>query len=266
VALSPEDRAKAPTAYDAIVLSIAAYEASPEVNAFTSKYDYYLMGMAALTKQGLILFKSKGKCGNCHVLDPEPNGEPPLLTDYTFDNLGLSRNPENPFYWSSFNPLGLDWVDRGLGGFLDSRSDYQPFAGANMGKQKVPTLRNVDLRPEPSFVKAYGHNGYFKSLWSIVHFYNTRDVLPRCVNPFTAEAAALLQGCWPEPEIGANINSKELGKLNMTADQEDAIVAFLKTLSDGYVPDSVQNAGTEEGNAKGQAGLTFLPAINNNSR
>jgi len=26
-------------------------------------------------------------------------------------------------------------------------------------------------------VKAYGHNGYFTSLKSIVHFYNTRDVV-----------------------------------------------------------------------------------------
>jgi cytochrome c peroxidase len=41
---------------------------------------------------------------------------------------------------------------------------------------QVPTLRNVDKRPYPTFVKAYAHDGYFKSLKSIVHFYNTRDV------------------------------------------------------------------------------------------
>ena len=45
-----------------------------------------------------------------------------------------------------------------------------------MGKHKVPTLRNVDLRPSQEVVKAYGHNGYFKILEGIVHFYNTRDV------------------------------------------------------------------------------------------
>jgi cytochrome c peroxidase len=51
----------------------------------------------------------------------------------------------------------------------------------------VPTLRNVDKRPDPGFVKAYGHNGYFTSLKAIVHFCNTRDVLPRC-QPHDANA------------------------------------------------------------------------------
>jgi cytochrome c peroxidase len=51
-------------------------------------------------------------------------------------------------------------------------SVYEP----EHGKFKIPTLRNVDKRPNTSFVKAYGHNGYFKSLEDIVHFYNTRDV------------------------------------------------------------------------------------------
>src|SRR5665811_1893190 len=66
--------------------------------------------------------------------------------------------------------------DPGLGGFLASVPDYAQYADANLGKHKVPTLRNVDKRPYLGFVKAYGHNGYFKSLKEIVHFYNTRDV------------------------------------------------------------------------------------------
>ncbi|UFS62395.1 hypothetical protein LOH54_12175 [Sulfurimonas sp. HSL-3221] len=228
-------------AFDAIALSIAAYEASNEVNAFTSKYDYYLQGMAELTKEerkGLDLFKGKGKCANCHVLNAGADGTPPLLTDYTFDNLGVPRNPENPFYTqdAQYNPLGYAWTDRGLGEFLATRLDYAAFAAANEGKQKVPTLRNVDKRPDALFVKAYTHNGYFKSLKSIVHFYNTRDVLPRCENAMTTEADALAQGCWPAPEVPENINTKELGDLHLTGEQEDAIVVFLKTLSDGYQP------------------------------
>jgi cytochrome c peroxidase len=225
--------------------------------------------MATLSKQemqGLNLFKSKGKCANCHVLDPGPNGEPPLFTDFTFDNLGLPRNPDNPFYSSSFNPLGSAWVDEGLGGFLGSRFDYQQFAGENLGKHKVPTLRNVDLRPDPLFVKAYGHNGYFKSLESLVHFYNTRDTLPRCVDPFTAELTALSLGCWPEPEIGVNVNTKELGKLNLTADQEAAIVAFLKTLSDGYVPEPFQGTNAAQREGAAQPGRILLPLISNDPR
>ncbi len=135
-------------AYDCVGLSVAAYEGSPEVNQYSSKYDAYLAGTVKLTKQekdGLNLFRGKGKCANCHVLDPGPNGEPPLFTDFTYDNLGVPRNPDNPFYSEpDFNPAGFAWIDLGLGGFLASRADYQQFAAANNGKQKVPTLRNVD--------------------------------------------------------------------------------------------------------------------------
>ena len=234
------DPSKVDTAFDNIARSIAAFEASPESNAFTSKYDYYLKGEARLTKEekkGLNLFKSKGKCANCHTLDPGPNGEPPLLTDFTYDNVGVPRNPVNPFYTQTdFNPLGDRWIDLGLGEFLASRVDYQDFAEANVGKQKVPTLRNVDKRPDEGFIKAYTHNGYFKSLKGIVHFYNTRDVKPICADPFTTEAEALAQNCWPAPEVPMNVNTDEVGNLHLTEDQEDAIVAFLKTLSDGYQP------------------------------
>jgi len=189
-------------------------------------------------KKGLNLFKSKGKCANCHILDPGPNGEPPLLTDFTFDNLGVPRNPENPWYTMppEFNPDGMNWIDKGLGGFLATRLDYQQFAPENYGKQKVPTLRNVDKRPSPVFVKAYAHNGYFKTLKQIVHFYSTRDVKPTCPDPFTTVEDALAQDCWPAPEVPVNVNTKELGNLNLTDAQEDAIVAFMRTLSDGYLP------------------------------
>ena len=232
------DTANVSAAYDCVGLSVAAYEGSPEVNQYSSKYDAFLAGDVDLTKEekkGLNLFKSKGKCANCHVLDPGPNGEPPLLTDFTFDNLGVPRNPDNPFYSEpDFNPLGFSWIDLGLGDFLDSRVDYQQFAAENYGKQKVPTLRNVDKRPSPDFVKAYAHNGYFKTLKQIVHFYNTRDAKPACLNIFTRVEDALAQDCWPAPEVAANVNTKELGNLNLTDAQEDAIVAFMRTLSDGY--------------------------------
>jgi cytochrome c peroxidase len=232
------DPANVSAAYDCVGFSVAAYEGSTEVNQFTSKYDAYLAGQADLTKeekQGLNLFKGKGKCANCHVLDLGPNGEPPLLTDFTYDNLGVPRNPDNPFYSEpAFNPMGFAWIDLGLGGFLASRMDYQQYAAANNGKMKVPTLRNVD-KWDPILgdkVKAYSHNGYFKSLWQIVHFYNTRDAKLPCVDAFTPIEDALAQGCWPVPEVPVNVNTKELGNLHLTRTQEDDIVAFLKTLSD----------------------------------
>ena len=127
---------------------------------------------------GAPLFEAdRAKCADCHV--------PPLFTDFTYDNIGVPRNPQNPFYFEpEWNPDGLLWVDEGLGGFL--RSVGEPYE-SELGKQKVPTLRNVDKRPGPGFVKAYGHNGYFKSLKGIVNFYNTRDVKPVCPDPFTTE-------------------------------------------------------------------------------
>ena len=41
-------------------------------------------------------------------------------------------------------------------------------------------------------------------------------------------------GCWPVAEISVNVNTDELGNLSLSPGEEDAVVAFLKTLSDGY--------------------------------
>lgn len=212
--------------YEKIGRSIAAYERSSAVNPFSSKYDYYLAGSVNLTDQealGLELFNrsDKGNCAACHPSTPGPGGAPPLFTDFTYDNLGLPKNPANPFYSAprKWNPAGIDWVDPGLGGFLKAAGYPEEVYEAQWGKQKVPTLRNVDLRPSADFVKAFGHNGVFKRLEDIVHFYNTRDVEE-----------------WPEPEVPENVNTDELGDLGLTPDEEAAIIAFLKTLSDGFSP------------------------------
>jgi cytochrome c peroxidase len=203
--------------YECIGRAIAAYERSKEVTQFTSKYDYWLKGQARLTGQeqnGLELFNGKAKCANCHVA--------PNFTDFTYDNLGVPRNPSNPFYYEpAWNPAGAAWVDTGLGGFLKAAGYPEAVSMAEWGKHKVPTLRNVDLRPTRNFVKAYSHNGYFKSLEEIVHFYNTRDV----------SGAG-----WPLPEVALNINTAEMGNLGLNHGEELAIVAFLSTLSDGYMP------------------------------
>ncbi len=103
-----------------------------------------------------------------------------------------------------------------------------------LGKEKVPTLRNVDLRPTKNFIKAYGHNGYFKSLEEIVHFYNTRDVLPSCATMPAWSKTPIGKVCWDPPEYAGNMNTTEVGNLGLTPADEKAIVAFLKTLSDGY--------------------------------
>jgi cytochrome c peroxidase len=133
--------------YDRIGLAIAAYEDSSEVNQFSSKYDAFLAGTVDLTEHeawGLELFEGKAFCSACHPSSVGPEGEPPLFTDFTFDNLGVPKNPQNPFY-------DMDTV------LLD-----------------------------------YG--------------------------------------------TPINVNTDELGDLGLTDEEEDAIVAFMETLSDGYLP------------------------------
>jgi cytochrome c peroxidase len=227
--------------YVKIARSIAAFERSVEVNPFNSKFDdfwhnanskgldvesidepnwkkYRKLGLEDEELKGLMLFNTKGLCAECHVLT-SVNGKPPVFTDFTYDNLGVPRNPDNPFYSmdKKWNPDGKKWIDKGLGGYLEGTEKYKKYAAENYGKQKVPTLRNLDLRPSEGFVKAFMHNGFFKTLKEVVNFYNTRDV----------DGAE-----WAPPEVSENVNVDELGDLGLTPEEEDAIVLFMKTLSD----------------------------------
>jgi len=225
IVLSATDRATVDREYDNIAYVIAAFEASAESNQFTSKFDAWKRGLTSLTKEevkGWSLFQGKGRCAACHPA----RGEYPGFTDFTYDNLGVPRNPANPATLA--NPA---FVDVGLGGFL-AQMPWFADPAPQMGKHKVPTLRNVDLRPSPNEIKAYMHNGVFKSLEEVVHFYNTRDVLPACES---LAAPVFGVNCWPAPEYALNVNRDELGNLGLSLDEELALVAFLRTLSDGYL-------------------------------
>ena len=251
VHLSPLDRGRAAATFDQMAQSIAGYEASAEVTPFSSKYDAVQGGKAKFTAQeqaGYALFRGKARCNECHR-DGGP-GEEPMFTDFTASNIGTPANPRLPYYAENrpdaqgyaANPAGRSYVDGGVGVFLaggavlsrpsavDARWADQ--AAGNQGRVRVPTLRNVDKRPYPAFVKAYGHNGYFTSLKAIVHYYNTRDALPRCKANDPGEGKT----CWPAPETTQNMNTSKMGRLGLTDAEEDAIVAFMKTLSDGFTP------------------------------
>ncbi len=215
-------------AYDQVADAIAAFEMTDELNRFSSKYDKYLAGEVSLTKEekrGLKLFNNpkKGNCAACHPSTVGPYTDKPLFTDFTYDNLGVPSNlgmlgdsselmNYYPFYYPpiapNFNPDGLNFVDYGLGGIVMIPDE--------MGKMKVPTLRNVAI------TSPYMHNGAFMTLKEVVHFYNTRDVP---------------DNGWPAPEVNMNVNTEELGDLGLTDGQEDAIVAFMETLTDGYEDD-----------------------------
>jgi cytochrome c peroxidase len=198
-------------AFRAMASAVAAFQRTHRFAPFDSKFDRYLAGEVELTAQelrGLKLFEAedKGNCAACHPTTGD-DGLPPLFTDFTYDNLGVPRNPANPFYTlgEDLNPAGAAWVDVGLAQTVDDP--------AEIGKFRVPTLRNVAL------TAPYMHNGVFNTLFEVVAFYNSRDVAP-----------------WPEPEVAANVNTEELGDLGLTNGEMEDIVAFMRTLSDGYAP------------------------------
>jgi cytochrome c peroxidase len=251
VHLNDVDRGRVGATFDQMAQSIAGYEASAEVTNFSSKFDAVLAGKVQFTTQerlGYDLFRGKAQCNACHR-DGGP-GEDPLFTDFTASNIGIPRNLRLGFYAEdqpdvlgyAANPAGPSFVDGGVGSFLanghplsepsaiDAR--WLKLIPDNNGRFQVPTLRNVDKRPYPEFVRAYGHNGYFKSLKSIVHFYNTRDVLPRCGSDGAGEGTT----CWPAPESTDNLNTKRVGRLGLSEAEEDALVSFLQTLTDGFMP------------------------------
>lgn len=199
------------SAFRNMALAITAYESTTELRPFSSKYDHWLRGDADLTEselRGLNIFESedKGNCITCHPSRISDNGSFPLFTDYSYDNLGVPPNPENPFYYLSLelNPDGLAFVDLGLGVTVNDPAEN--------GKFRVPTMRNVAV------TGPYMHNGVFKTLFQIIAFYNTRDI-----------------GSWPAPEVPENVNKEELGDLRLTNQELEDLVAFLNTLTDGWV-------------------------------
>jgi cytochrome c peroxidase len=206
----PEALMSPASAYNTMADAIAAYERTPEVNPFSSKYDHWLRGKAEFTEQeqrGFALFvaEDKGNCAACHPNTSTLDNIPALFTDFTYDNLGTPKNPENPYYAlpPEINPDGYDYVDLGLGITVNDPAEN--------GKFRVPTLRNIAI------TSPYMHNGVFKTLFSVMAFYNTRDVAD-----------------WPDPEVPENVNMDELGNLGLTNQELEDIVAFLNTLTDGW--------------------------------
>ncbi len=192
-------------AYDAVADSIALFEMSPVFAPFNSKYDKYLAGKETLTdmeQEGLKLFEGKAMCSACHPAITD-NGSRPLFTDFSYDNLGV---PVNNVLRSA---NGVSDIDNGLGKEVNDPSLNGAF--------KVSTLRNIAV------TGPYMHNGVFKDLKTVVHFYNTRDT--GGINPETSNP-------WEPGEVDATKNISELGNLGLTDHEEDAIVAFLDTLTD----------------------------------
>jgi cytochrome c peroxidase len=215
----------------AVIFALAQYEKlDPDFRPFDSKYDRFLQGRARLAPaelRGLALFNraDKGNCAACHPSGRGPNGELPLFTDFSYDNLGVPRNAgipatQDPAYFD----LGLCGPDRTD---LNERRDL-------CGAFKVPTLRNVATR------KVFFHNGRFGTLTDALRFYVRRDVSPGEFYPIDSSGAVRKFDDLP-PDLAPNVNTAEvpydrrMGEASRLSEAEiDDLEAFLNTLTDGY--------------------------------
>jgi cytochrome c peroxidase len=242
-------------AYNNIALSISAFEKSKQLNRFSSKFDAFrkeqekkkvdVSTITVLTApqvrtrvfspeevEGLALFNSLpeeggGGCFQCHPVPAlgAPEAES-VFTDFSYDNLGIPVN-EAIAGLQGVDPIANPLpADEGLGAGDSTGEQYRILNAAYVaagngaldqitfeeqkGKFKVSSLRNV-ARTAP-----YGHNGFFPTLYDIVHFYNVRDV----------------DNIWGTPEVDVNVNGAELGDLGLTFAEEQKIVLFLETLTD----------------------------------
>ncbi len=194
--------------------AIAAFERTPELAPFSSKYDRYLRHEVALTaaeQRGLAIFEdpAKGNCATCHPSRPGADGTPPMFTDFGYANLGIPKYGNSRFYeqGAAANPEGAAYIDHGL---MTTVKDP-----AQDGKFRTPTLRNI-ARTAP-----YGHNGYFENLQYMLDFLNTRDT--RSPDPHVKP--------WAAPEVAANVEPK-IGHLGLSAAEVEDLEVFLETLTD----------------------------------
>jgi cytochrome c peroxidase len=158
IALSPADRTIANNVFDHWGNSLDQYEASPDVSAFSSKFDAFLLAESTATSKGgskkgtvtltademagLALFDGKGNCNSCHVdgrgttsTNLAPGFSPdhskvadvaPKFTCFGSANEGLPLNPRDAIYYQTTpdfygftaNPSGFAFRDLGMGSFL----------------------------------------------------------------------------------------------------------------------------------------------------
>lgn len=256
---------KADLEFKRIAVAISAFEHSPEMNSFSSLRDIALANDADgkfplddFTDEenlGHSLFYNNvanggAGCANCHNSGPNPfivflppdflpqqnplaRGEEAdqIYSDSSFHNIGLPPNPRAAHFDANNPDLGL----AGFTGVVGHEGDF-----------RTPTLRNTDMRKHRFFTRAYMHNGYFKSLEQVVHFYNTAAIKPTCQMSGASAAQAIANNCWPLPETPSVLPLTGLvGDLGLTTQEEAALVSYLKTLTDTEVVDRPRpyNAG-----------------------
>jgi cytochrome c peroxidase len=216
------------------MFAVARYQVEDvSFHPYTSKYDYWLEGKARLSEselRGLQLFNDpdKANCAGCHTSAPTLDGLPPLFTDHQYEALGAPRNAALESNRDS------NYFDLGVcGPHRTDIAEQTQYCGMFL----TPSLRNTATR------RAFFHNGVFTSLEQVLDFYNFRDTNPEKVFPRAADGTAQKYDDLPA-RYQANVDvsdppfDRHLGDTPaMTTKDEADIIAFLKTLTDGYQPE-----------------------------
>ncbi|MBP7769753.1 MAG: c-type cytochrome [Aliarcobacter sp.] len=198
-------------AYEALTQVIASFERTDEFSPFDSKYDKYIKGEYDLTPledlgKSLFFSNNNNSCATCHVLKGEDK-EKETFTNYEYHNIGTPANQE----LRAKN--GVKQIDEGLLA-NPAVNDIK-----ELGKYKTPTLRNVAV------TAPYMHNGVFKDLKTVVEFYDKYNNKTRTINNETKKV-------WDEPEVKDSISLEELKAQKMSDRKIEALVAFMKLLTD----------------------------------
>ena len=216
------------------MFAVARYQVEePSFHPYTSKYDYWLEGRARLSEselRGLQLFNDpdKANCAGCHTSAPTRDNLPPLFTDHQYEALGA---PRNATLAGNRDP---DHFDLGVCG--PQRTDI-PEQTQYCGMFLTPTLRNTATR------HAFFHNGVFSTLEQVLDFYNFRDTNPEKIFPRAADGTVRKYDDLPQ-KYHANVDvtdppfDRHPGDKPAMSEQDEAdIIAFLRTLTDGYAPE-----------------------------
>ena len=252
--------ADATTAFSNAANALQAYQMEDvSFHPFSSKYDLYAGNKIGGTltpaeTRGMTVFTdpATGNCASCHYQGTSFGGSAALFTDYSYEAIGVPRNPAIPA-----NQVA-SYYDMGICGPL--RTDHLPAStgAANRfcGMIKAPTLRNVATR------STFFHNGVMHSLEQVIRFYNTRDTNPEIWYPTVGGTALAKPGAnfptyglittqytggtvqkfndMPAAYIGnidkqLPMDGRAAGSTPpMTEQNITDLICFLNTLSDGY--------------------------------
>jgi cytochrome c peroxidase len=213
---------------DEAMFAVARFQVEdPSFRPFSSKYDAYLEGKATLSaaeRHGLDLFNDRNaaNCAGCHPSRASQDGRPPMFTDFQYEALGVPRNPairinRDPGFYDLglCGPIRTDLVDQ---------KQY-------CGMFRTPSLRNTAVRP------VYFHNARYTSLEQVMEFYDFRDTQPEKIYPHGDKFNDLPATAKPNADVTDPPfdRSPRQAPAMSKQDMRD-IIAFLKTLNDGYLP------------------------------